>query len=380
MSRISDLRNNENNCVNLVNIMELFCNGETKYVEMLLKLFKTSGDSTEIKVNAISNRMGIEVEKLKQLNGNEIEILFYMADNMMLLHHLSVFQRFCKMNELNQIEKNDLHSYKNFDEVADSVIASEEKIKLKELEKQINKIYEDDDWLILIPQTYEASVKYGYNTKWCTASEKTSEQFVSYTRDGVLIYIIHKGVEKVAVYKKYSNSEISFWNEKDTKTDSFSFNFPLEIMKIIRETIESYSTSTIQVEDYGKYLNVVTGSTGAYFGMDDAAVASSSMRGFNIGIDPAMQGSVKISKNSTYGTFDHPEIENTLEKWSKTGLLEGLEDNVSLSSRGQAIAMASLAEQQAKKSQEIYESIKSKDIMSSPEFVAKVKGLMKRLV
>lgn len=245
MSRINDLRNNENNSVNLVKILELFCGGETKYVEMLLKLFRTSGDSTEIKVNAISFRTGIDVEKLKQLNGNEIEILFYMVDNMMLLDNISKFKKFCELNEEKQIENNDLHSYKNFEQVKESLSDAQEKIKLKELEKQINKIYEDDEWLLLIPLTYEASVKYGYNTKWCTASEKTDEQFKSYSRDGILIYVIHKGVEKIAVYKKYSSDDISFWNERDTKTDSFYFNFPPHIIQHIREAIQNYTKSLI---------------------------------------------------------------------------------------------------------------------------------------
>ena len=45
MSRIGDLRANEENNLNLVKILELFSGGETKYVEMLLKLYKTIGDT-----------------------------------------------------------------------------------------------------------------------------------------------------------------------------------------------------------------------------------------------------------------------------------------------------------------------------------------------
>lgn len=386
MSRISDLRNNENNCVNLVKILELFCNGETKYVEMLLKLFKTSGDSIEVKVNAIAHRTGIEIEKIKQLNANEIEMLFYMVDNMMLLTHISVFQKFCDMNEQNQIENNDLHSYKTFDEVVKSVKTSEEKIRLKELEKQINKIYEDDDWLILIPQTYEASVKYGYNTKWCTASETTDMQFKSYTKDGILIYIIHKGVEKVAVYKKHSNDEISFWNQTDKKRDSFEFDFPPNIMKIIRDTITNYTKPLDDFDD--DIWTPVTGST------------------MSIGIDPGMLGIIPAMLGSkSYTSISHPENDNleeilktkksgleelletrskTVEKWKETGLLEGIDVSGSLSSRGMAMPPDEYLTKQARESEEAFASIKpnidrSLSMMGSPEFIAKVKTLMTKL-
>lgn len=240
MSRIQDLRNNENSCINLVKILELFCNGETKYTEMLLKLFRTNGDSTEIKLNYISAKTGIKLEELEKLNPNEIEILYYMTDNTMLLENIKKFSKFCDFNEQKQIENNDLYSYKSFYDIEEAVAQTEEKIKLKDIEKQIDRIYEDDEWLILIPLTYESSVKYGYNTKWCTASEKTSDQYETYVRDGLLIYIIHKNVEKIAVYKKHTTNEISFWNEKDTKTDSFQFNFPTNIMEIIRKTIEHH--------------------------------------------------------------------------------------------------------------------------------------------
>jgi len=65
MSRINDLRSNEDNKVNIVKILELCCNGDTKYVEMLLKLYKTIGDSSSIKISAISRRLGVDDEKIK---------------------------------------------------------------------------------------------------------------------------------------------------------------------------------------------------------------------------------------------------------------------------------------------------------------------------
>lgn len=237
MSKIGDLKASENNKVNLVKVLELFCNGDTKYVEMLLKLYKTSGDSPQIKVNAINKRTGIDIDRLKTLSDNEIEIMYHFIDNSMLMANVKDFQKFINYNEKNLIDNNDLQGYKSFSQVSSSIKMADEKIAFKELEKQIKKIHEDEEWLILIPLTYESSVKYGYNTKWCTASESTSEQYKSYTRDGLLIYIIQKGKYKTAVYKKRSNNEISFWNQTDVRIDSIQTNIPSNIMEIIRKAL-----------------------------------------------------------------------------------------------------------------------------------------------
>lgn len=249
MSKIGDLKANENNKVNLVKILELFCNGDTKYVEMLLKIFKSNGDSSAIKLNAIEKRTGIDSEKLVGLTENEIEMMYYFIDNNMLMSNIKEFQKFISYNERNLIDNKDLQGYKSFSQLSSSVKMADEKLALKELEKQIKKIYEDDDWLILIPLTYESSKKYGYNTKWCTASDSTSEQYKSYTRDGLLIYIIEKGKAKTAVYKKRSNGEVSFWNQTDARIDSIQTNFPENIMGVVKMALINNVNTKYGVEE-----------------------------------------------------------------------------------------------------------------------------------
>jgi hypothetical protein len=65
------------------------------------------------------------------------------------------------------------------------------KLLEKNLSKEINVVYEDDEWFLLKPLTLESSVKYGYGTKWCTASKDHSEPFYEYSSRGILIYIIN---------------------------------------------------------------------------------------------------------------------------------------------------------------------------------------------
>ena len=68
----------------------------------------------------------------------------------------------------------------------------EKKDKEKELRKNTDKIYEDGNWLVVRPKTYEASCHYGAGTRWCTTSKETSNHFVRETDGKFLIYVINK--------------------------------------------------------------------------------------------------------------------------------------------------------------------------------------------
>ena len=50
----------------------------------------------------------------------------------------------------------------------------------KELKNQAQKLYEDDDVLVVKPNTYAASCYYGANTKWCTTTKDSSHYFRQY--------------------------------------------------------------------------------------------------------------------------------------------------------------------------------------------------------
>jgi hypothetical protein len=59
---------------------------------------------------------------------------------------------------------------------------AEMKAEEKDLENQVLKIYDNDEWLLLRPLTFNASKKYGANTKWCTTTEHNNEYFHKYTK------------------------------------------------------------------------------------------------------------------------------------------------------------------------------------------------------
>jgi hypothetical protein len=134
-----------------------------------------------------------------------------------------------------QLEKKDINQYKNAEELDAALFPFKVKEKEKELENQAEKIYEDDQFVVVIPKSEEASCKYGAGTRWCTTS-KGSGHFGRYTSGSqLLFYIINKkkskggNYDKVAVHFDNSGKE-SWWDTQDTpmnqrEIDVFKYAF-----------------------------------------------------------------------------------------------------------------------------------------------------------
>jgi hypothetical protein len=91
-------------------------------------------------------------------------------------------------------------------------------------DEHANVIFEDDDYLFLEPKTHKGSLKYGANTKWCTASKSSPQTFTDYIRKGCLMYLIDKknskgNMSKLAFYNNKGTpllGEILIYNQNDT--------------------------------------------------------------------------------------------------------------------------------------------------------------------
>ena len=94
-----------------------------------------------------------------------------------------------------------------------------QKEKEAEIKKEVNKIYEDDTYLIVQPETHGASCYYGANTKWCTTSKDNTRYFDKYTEEGNLYYIIDKRSAnstfgKMALFVR-SNGNTEVYDQQD---------------------------------------------------------------------------------------------------------------------------------------------------------------------
>lgn len=149
--------------------------------------------------------------------------------------------RFVNACEKNNFKGLDITQIKSIGEVEQYLNSINLKSITKKLAKQVIKDYEDDEWLIVRPFTWEAAVKYGYNTRWCTSMETEPQHFFEYTKNGKLIYCINKNTgKKVAIYKKINEigfEDLSFWDSSDNRVDSIMSELPEEILVEIKNIL-----------------------------------------------------------------------------------------------------------------------------------------------
>jgi len=240
-SNIGELRNDPRNMFNIIDLFKLLVPyGKTKYVELINKLtmelidYKVSCDDDV--VNNLRDDYGIDPNKVVEFSGLQVHLMKCMLDYFYSKEDISNFKKFCEFNEKGLIPKNDLTSYINFDQIEFQVNEAEDKEKQKKLESQILRIFEDEEWLILKPLTYQSSIKYGSHTKWCTSSRDSNEYFLSYSTKGILIYTINKKTDlKVAVFKSITDNQLTFWNQIDMRVDSSETELPHKIIELLRD-------------------------------------------------------------------------------------------------------------------------------------------------
>ena len=178
-----------------------------KYTEFLVKKFKEFYNDYE----DFSIGVGLEMigsENMESLNEFEIHA------------------------KANRITNPDISQYKDFNQIHYAVKEAEEKVKLKELEKQVIKLFDNDEWSVVIPLSYEASKIYGANTKWCTTQER---YWNDYYKTYKLIYIQNKRTnEKYAVSRHWEdNKKVQAWMSNEDESSPMLLPLPIEVMSVI---------------------------------------------------------------------------------------------------------------------------------------------------
>jgi len=135
------------------------------------------------------------------------------------------------------------------------------KEKEKEAKEGVDKLYEDDRWLLVKPNTYEGSCYYGSSTKWCTASKDYPKHFEDYSKRGVLFYIIDKTKDvgdffKIALFKKWNGDE-EWYDRADNRLEGSTVKaieslLPLELTNAIEEEFigEEREDTTLTLEQF----------------------------------------------------------------------------------------------------------------------------------
>ena len=151
---------------------------------------------------------------LKNLNHEGSDLEEWVENAVGLVKDFDKYQK--------NLEKKDINQYSNFGELARALVPSSMKEQERILESQTEKIYEDDDFLVLVPKTEAASCKYGAGTKWCV-TQRGGGHFERYTGNNQGLYFIlrKKGDQKqphykVAVHIDNQGNE-SWWDAQDNR-------------------------------------------------------------------------------------------------------------------------------------------------------------------
>ena len=242
MSLIKTLKNSPQYQLNIVDIIEQLIPGKkTKYVELMLRLMKNTIDLNHhvgsLKYE-LSNTYGIERESMENLDTLPLLVYYNFLSQTFSSSDIAMIQKFCDYNERGVIVNNDVSTYKSFDEIMVSIGLAEMKELEKELEAQVIKIFEDDEWVLVKPLTFHASKKYGSSTRWCTTMENEPSYFLDYTKNGILIYTINKRTGfKVATHYHIENNLLTFWDQPDKQVDSMRCGLPKFILEKIEDEI-----------------------------------------------------------------------------------------------------------------------------------------------
>lgn len=252
MSKIKDLKTNPENVLNIVDVLELFSpDKKSKYTDTLLRLMKNTktlrDQCSDIKREIVNTFPFITMEELDNFSEIQIMVMWRFIDAFFYHSDLNDWRKFCDYNERGLISQNDLTKYKTFEEISNQLSLADIKVQSKELENEVVKILDTDEWLLVRPLTYYSSKKYGSNTKWCTTSEGNPEYFIKYSSRGVLIYCINKitGYKVASFYSlDKQEPEFSFWNQKDTRVDSLDTELTDDIRKLIQDVSKDKDART----------------------------------------------------------------------------------------------------------------------------------------
>ena len=177
---------------NLESVLEHFVNSDPsnnqKYLLWMVKRYIDEQSTNPIDISSLAMRFDINSPRMTP---ELIEQLPFMDVNQKMIKAPKNIDSYDDLAVLERL----------MDEV-ESIMTRKDKEKM--LKSEVDKVYEDDNWVIIRPKSHGASCYYGAGTKWCTTSKDMSF-FNKYNNEGVLYYVIKKqsGKDyKIALYKE----------------------------------------------------------------------------------------------------------------------------------------------------------------------------------
>ena len=181
------------------------------------------------------------IKELKRLKHEGV-----FSDVHLLAKDIEDFDKFATMN---LIANKDIGSYKDWLEVSQAVDDANLKKRnidrKKEGKGQSNKLFEDDNFLVIEPQSEAASCAYGKGTKWCIAATDTQNHWNHYAEanGNKFLFVINKKKPSSDPYSK-----VAFKIKPNDYTEAFDvFDENLGSQTSIQRTLKDVLPDNIKL-------------------------------------------------------------------------------------------------------------------------------------
>lgn len=171
--------------------------GNNKYLEWMVMEFEKRSYGVESIVQSVTQFhqlqnliTAVNVENYKNTSGNQWDA--------------TQFKRFIKSPK-DILSYPDLPHLRHFLDFLSTITTK--KKEAEQMKKESDRVYEDENYLIVSPKTHKASCSYGLHSAWCVATSNTSH-FANYTKNGTLYFFISKkDIAPTRYWKDKDNGE-----------------------------------------------------------------------------------------------------------------------------------------------------------------------------
>ena len=109
-------------------------------------------------------------------------------------------------------EIKDINQFNSIESFQDAADTAKQKLSRKEMkETGVDKVFEDDRFILLMPKTHKASCRYGARTRWCVTMRDYSGYFENYFGQGPIFFLIDKSQPARSYSPSYMQEAENYW-------------------------------------------------------------------------------------------------------------------------------------------------------------------------
>ena len=132
------------------------------------------------------------------------------------------------LSDKNKIANKDIYSYQNFDSLKNVIDVVDIKSKgeiIGKIRQEREIVLDNEDYLIFIPLSNDASVKYGMGAKWCISMKNDAFFWYTLTKANILFYFVIVKNKNISdkLFKQFNDLDDSMMGDQGNIKDPENF-------------------------------------------------------------------------------------------------------------------------------------------------------------